>query len=266
MDDPIHPLTYEEAKWFQERFLTYKLRETMHDSSSHQDSMTDRVSTCPTAIGQNPRSNFVNFASATGNFVRPTYYALNNYGSETFPLSRATKTPHYFGFSSESMHDPAGEELELKYPPQPITKVQRPAEEWMMADAWYREAQDTRFDELAQEGRVPGRVDRSGTSVLPTARLAWAGSLFVQLGSQGPGIRRRAIPAEMERQTLSFSTATLNPSGRGRSPSAPALRCSTASRAPRIPPRSAPLLRTPLGEASGTSPSPLPTRRGRRAM
>ncbi len=163
VNNPDHPLTPSQAEWFQERFLTHKLRRSFNDSSPHANSMTDQVSMCPTAVGINPPENFASVGQATGHYVYPTYYALNNYGPETFPLSRATKGPHYFGFSPQSMGDSAGEELERQNPPQPLTMVRQSSDEWMIADAWYRKARTSSFPELSQEG--PYQVEWTGKAL-----------------------------------------------------------------------------------------------------
>lgn len=152
VNNPYRPLSPDAAAWFQSRFLTYKLRTSMNDASEMGDSLTDQVSTCPSAIGFNPPGNFANTGSTVGHHVYPTYYALNNYGPDTFPNTRATNPPHYFGFSSENNGDPTGIELEEKNPPQPMTRVRQPGDEWMIADAWYREAANTSFPEMSQEG------------------------------------------------------------------------------------------------------------------
>lgn len=152
VNNPDHPLSPETAEWFQNRFLTYKLRSSMNDASEVADSVTDQVSTCPSAIGNNPPSNFSNSGNAIGHHVYPTYYALNNYGPNTFPNTRATNPAHYFGYSSQNAGDTTGLELERANPPQPITRVRQPGDEWMIADAWYREARNSSIPELAQEG------------------------------------------------------------------------------------------------------------------
>lgn len=149
MNNPYRPMSADQASWFQERFLTYKLRASMNESSQRKESIVDKVSMCPTAVGINPPANFAQFHGEAGYYVYPTYYALNNYGTEAFPLSRSTSPQHYFGFSSETAGDDA---LEKQNPPQPLSRVRQPGDEWMIADSWYREARDTRFPELSQEG------------------------------------------------------------------------------------------------------------------
>lgn len=152
VNNPDHPLSPETAEWFQNRFLTYKLRTSMNDLSQTKGSTTDMVSTCPSAIGYNPPANFSESGNSIGHHVYPTYYALNNYGPTTFPNTRATNPAHYFGYSSQNANDPTGLDLERLFPPQPITRVRQPGDEWMIADAWYRPARNMSNPELAQEG------------------------------------------------------------------------------------------------------------------
>lgn len=163
LDHPEYDFSVDEAQWWQERYLTFKLRQVMGDTSSFADSATDQISMCPTAVGINPKENFSQYYKRTGLPVHPTYYALNNYGSETFPGTRATEVPHYFGFSRSSMGDTTAMALERKYPPQPIEKVRRPSDEWMVADAWHRPAKNQSFDELKEEG--PYQVSWTGNAL-----------------------------------------------------------------------------------------------------
>lgn len=135
VENPSSPMSVSTARWFQNRFLTYKLRTTMNDLSEATGSVADEVSTCPTAVGQNPLSNFEQSSNTIGYHVYPTYYALNNYGPDTFPNTRATDPPHFFGFSSQNAGDPNGIALEQQNPPQIITRVRQTGDEWMMADA-----------------------------------------------------------------------------------------------------------------------------------
>lgn len=152
VNNPANPLSPATAQWFQNRFLTYKLRTTMNDISEASDSVADKVSICPSAVGQNPLENFAASSTTIGHHVYPTYYALNNYGPDTFPNTRATNPAHYFGFSSQNAGDPNGIALEQLNPPQLITRVKQTGDEWMMADAWYRQGSNNSVPELSQEG------------------------------------------------------------------------------------------------------------------
>jgi len=168
MEDPVRPMSYENAVWTQERFLTWKLRGAFSDSTTFKDSVTDQISTCPVSAGINPDSNFVSFYNTTGRYVYPTHYVLNNVGLNgedggALGNMRTTDPAQYFGFSSYSRNDPNLLALERKYPPQPISKVDRPAEEWMIADAWYRKRPNAAFPELQQEG--PYQWDWTGESL-----------------------------------------------------------------------------------------------------
>lgn len=157
MEDPVCPLSYDSARWFQDRQLTWKLRGSFHDTTDYENSVTDLVATCPTAAGVNPTTNFRHFFAATGRCVRPTDYVINNVGMNgedpgAMGGLRSTNPPQYFGFSPYNSGDPAQQALALKYPPQPISNIQHPAEEWMLADAWYRKGTGIAYTELQQEG------------------------------------------------------------------------------------------------------------------
>jgi len=153
-------LSISTAKWLQYRQLTYKLRTHFNDSSGDKTSITDQVSTCPAAEGVNPDDNFERTPQTVGYYVYPTHYVTNNVGTDNTEGQqggaignfRATRPQHYFGFSAW-MGAPANvKALEKAFPPQPLEKINRPAEEWMIADAWYRPASFTFAPELQQEG------------------------------------------------------------------------------------------------------------------
>ena len=167
VNNPNAPMAPATAQWFQNRFLTYKLRTTMNDLSEATDSVADKVSTCPSAIGQNPLSNFEQSSNTIGHHVYPTYYAINNYGPDTFPNTRATNPPHYFGFSSQNAGDPNGVALERQNPPQIITRIKQTGDEWMMADAWYRPASNSSNPELSQEGTYQVEFTGLGLPFVP---------------------------------------------------------------------------------------------------
>lgn len=164
MNNPANPFTRDQARVFQQRFLTYKLRDILNDSSSHENSAADMLSTCPSSSVRNPKDNFEALKTSLGYYVWPTYYALNNYSVEVFPGTRGTKTPQYFGFSSEALSpNDAQKNLMDQFPPRPMSTVQLPSDEWMIADAWYREPRNKRFSELSQEG--PYQVSWSGLAL-----------------------------------------------------------------------------------------------------
>ena len=86
---------------------------------------------------------------------------MNNDGGDGG--ERATNPEKYFGFSTWAFTDATQLALEKKYPPQPMSRVIHPADEWMMADGWYRKGKDDRFAELAQEG--PYQAEWSGIAL-----------------------------------------------------------------------------------------------------
>ncbi len=159
MNNPIQTMPYNTAVWYQGRQLTYVLRNTLNDSASTADSSTDQVSTCPTMLQVNPDENFVRARSTPGyNPVFPTSYVINNVGPndpDSGPVGnvRSTDPTYYFGYSSSSANPPPAEQAVMDAnKPKPLTKVKRSAEEWMIADAWYRARANASAPELQQEG------------------------------------------------------------------------------------------------------------------
>jgi prepilin-type N-terminal cleavage/methylation domain-containing protein/prepilin-type processing-associated H-X9-DG protein len=141
-ENEVRPLNYGRARWFQERQLTYRLRRMFSDTDAEANAVTDEVSTCPVAEYVNPDSNFDESPDTIGHYVYPTDYVVNNVGDVgeqggTMDHVRMTDPKYYFGFSRYDDTDQL-KELERKYPPQKLSKIERPSEEWMIADAWYR--------------------------------------------------------------------------------------------------------------------------------
>jgi prepilin-type N-terminal cleavage/methylation domain-containing protein/prepilin-type processing-associated H-X9-DG protein len=171
MRDEVHPMSYPRAVFEQERQLTFKLRTAFGDTHSFKNSLTDMVSVCPTLAGINPDSNFVTFYRTTNRPVYPTHYVINNVGAASpdqeqgGPVGnvRVTNPPHYFGFSAWWGAPEGVKEIERRYPPQPLSVIQRPSEEWMIADAWYRKSGGFFCPELQQEG--PYQWDWSGEAL-----------------------------------------------------------------------------------------------------
>ena len=155
--------TYEQAKWQQQRFLTYVLRQEFTDSDEMANSISDEVSRCPIGDQVNPDDNFRLFYEKTNKKAYPTHYVVNTLhtagddpqGNPVFGVRR-TNPPHYFGWAYWSEDAP-------HLPPTKLTKIQRPAEEWAVADAWYRPRVNTSMGELQQEG--PYQYDWTGESL-----------------------------------------------------------------------------------------------------
>lgn len=153
---------------FRDRQLTWMLRETFNDSTTFKNSVTDQVATCPASASINPDSNFDSFYQTTGRTAYPTHYVINNIGTEGEQSGstggvRVTNPQYYFGFSAWAGAPSPIVALEQKYRPQPVSKIMRPAEEWMLADAWYRKRANSGFSELQQEG--PYQFDWTGESL-----------------------------------------------------------------------------------------------------
>lgn len=169
MDNPIRSMSMANAVVYQNRLLTWKLREVFGDSHMFANSTTDQVSTCPVLNGINPDSNFVTFANSpagAGKYVYPTDYTTNNWGPNSSDNGgasggvRTTSPAYYFGYSA-----PAGasKDPEKSNPRQRWSTVRRSSEEWMLADSWYRAAQSG-YQELQQEGPY---------------QASWSGEAFV---------------------------------------------------------------------------------------
>ncbi len=176
MKNDISNMTLAQAEYMQSRMLSYRLRRQFSDSDTTKRSLTDEVMTCPTLVGIIPDSHFVTFKKTTNKGVFPTHYVINNVwpaelGDPSSPGAgyignpRATDPPAYFGFSpAPGTQDSAEAQTYMrKYPPQPITRVKKPADEWMIADAWWRSVPGGFATELQQEG--PYQVSWSGEAL-----------------------------------------------------------------------------------------------------
>ncbi len=149
-------LAYGTARFLQERQLTFRLRRLFADSDASKNTITDQVSTCPVLEYVNPDENFQDF---TDNYYRvyPTHYVINNVGSEGEEQGgatgqfRVTNPPSYFGFSAWLGASAETKALEKRFPPQKLAAINRPSEEWMIAEAWYR-PRTGGFQEFQQEG------------------------------------------------------------------------------------------------------------------
>jgi prepilin-type N-terminal cleavage/methylation domain-containing protein/prepilin-type processing-associated H-X9-DG protein len=174
---PLHPAVYRnmgtdalpagmgDRDYYQQRQLTFKIRPYMGDSSSHKDSTTDLVATCPVVSQVNPDENFEPMINSKRIF--PTHYVLNNVGEgsdEGGPLGgiRTTNPQYYFGYSAPpgSQTNAAQIELMKQFSPRPMSRINKPGDEWMLADAWWRPKPNTGLGELQQEG--PYQFDWSG--------------------------------------------------------------------------------------------------------
>lgn len=182
MDSPYGTMSYQTAKAQQRRFLTYKLKRIFHDSDSEAGSITDDVCTCPTLEYVNPDENFAEFHRITGRTAYPTHYVVNNIelnGNESPDTDgssgsqgavynrRVTNPPNYFGFSPWPGAPDEIQTLAALYKPQSLSKIERPSEEWMIADAWYRMRTNAGRDEFQQEG--PYQWDWTGEALPPFA-------------------------------------------------------------------------------------------------
>lgn len=170
MSNPIKNFGLDDALYQQTRFLSFKIRKQNNDSSGGADTVTDRVTSCPTMDGINPDRNFQAYTQAVGSkYAFPTSYVINNVGAndpDSFaPASglRTTDPTYYFGYSPNSRGDQAQWEFAKKNPPKPLERIKRSAEEWMIADAWYRNRTNPISPVFQQEG--PYQVGWTGEAL-----------------------------------------------------------------------------------------------------
>lgn len=170
-NNPINSMSVGQAQQEQKRFLTFIIKAQFSDSGAGFDSMADAIATCPTLASINPDSNFVQYKQSTSRSAYPTHYAINNVGPNSVDGSgsstvignvRTTDPPYYFGINPP-YGDSARDNLISKYPPAVLAKIKRSAEEWMIADAWYRPRTQAAFPQLQQEG--PYQVDWTGNAL-----------------------------------------------------------------------------------------------------
>jgi prepilin-type processing-associated H-X9-DG protein len=149
MENPIASFNREAAEYQQTRFLSGALKEVFGDSSQQRGSMADEVSTCPTMVGIVPDTWFEQHRQQEGKAVFPTHYVLNNPGfldadtANPGQAKRITDPVSYFGYSPPQTPGPNGWPGALQaqvdeYRPRPIEQIRRTADEWAIADAWYR--------------------------------------------------------------------------------------------------------------------------------
>lgn len=168
-------LSYDNARYYQERQITFKLRTSMTDSGGKKNSVTDQVATCPVMASVVPDTHWAAFKARTGRGVYPTHYVINNYGGDYNPETgssfgptggnRWTSPAQYFGYSPApgTQNYPAQVTMMAKLPPQPLSKIKKASEEWMIAEAWYRPANFPLGFELQQEG--PYQVSWTGEAL-----------------------------------------------------------------------------------------------------
>ncbi len=179
---PLHPAVYKyqtdqayrdffepdpSLEWIQflrSRQLTWKLHTALGQKAQGlKKNIADDIATCPVLQALIPDEHFADSEGAIGHFVFPTHYALNNYGSwldtgdgvGTRGSARPTNPMYYFGYSPAQL--PSGWSAELQRlvrenPPRPTSQIKRAQEEWMIADAWWRENVAAGLEAYQQEG------------------------------------------------------------------------------------------------------------------
>jgi len=187
MNNPERPTSEANARYEQQRSLTYLLRQSYGDTHQQKNSVTDQVSTCPTAAGIIPDDSFYKaYLTKGGNYVFPVHYVVNNWGGVdpeggVSGAVRATNPQYYFGFSSPppGPTTTALKELEANNPRRGWSQIRHPAEEWSVADAWYRPRTNAAAREFQQEG--PYQAAWSGYT-LPTFPIHGAKRGYVYAG------------------------------------------------------------------------------------
>jgi prepilin-type N-terminal cleavage/methylation domain-containing protein len=160
LDENRNSIAEATLKYYAERQLTYKLRGVFNDNTSLKGSVTDKVATCPTLAGMYSDSDFDNWVIKDNKKLAfPTHYAINNWGPGNIDAPsgptgqvRETKPGFYFGYSPSSTTDPSQKDLAAKYPAQPLERIDKSSEEWMLADAWFRSRAGSSQLKLQQDG------------------------------------------------------------------------------------------------------------------
>jgi prepilin-type N-terminal cleavage/methylation domain-containing protein/prepilin-type processing-associated H-X9-DG protein len=134
-------MSYQDALFFQKRYLTFKLRAVFKDSATRKDSVTDEVSSCP-AVRLNS-AHFAEVSRLTSKRIYPFDYTLNSWGTESVQAGvvgnpRITDPEYYFGYSAYSNNE-SQKRIERENPPQQLERIKRTGDEWMIADAWWRQ-------------------------------------------------------------------------------------------------------------------------------
>lgn len=176
-----HDITAQTEEYFREQQLSWKLRSVLGSD------VGDRLITCPTASALNPDANFVTFFQLTSRDVRPVHYALNNVGPNgsggPAPGVRTTNPPTYFGLQAPPPS------YEVTIAPRRWGQIAQPAEEWMIADAWYRPRTNPSLPELQQEG--PLQTSWTGEALpyfAPHGRSAPESYVFTGSSARSAGI------------------------------------------------------------------------------
>ncbi len=153
------------------RQLTWKLHETMGQKGDGHDgkNVADDLSTCPTTMAYAPDSHFRQFIEANPNRkgLFPFHYTLNHWGKDTATSDstsssgftgniRCTNPQYYFGLSS-------ADDASKNSSPTSMGRIKRTSDEWMLADAWYRAAPPSGFQDFQQEG--PYQSQWSGEAI-----------------------------------------------------------------------------------------------------
>jgi prepilin-type N-terminal cleavage/methylation domain-containing protein len=208
-DNPINSFSEAQARYQQTRFLSYQLRDVFNESGERKESQSDAIATCPSAVNVNPDDNFVAFREQTNKAVFPTHYVLNNWGelgAGTGSVNtnvRVTNPSDYFGWSPPSFG--TAEQYRREHPPVDLDRIEKVSEEWMVADAWYR----NRTNAFARAFQMEGPY-----------QSAWSGEAFPAGSPHGyrgaysfPGTSERSTMAsqmrEAERAGLRLVTNTV---------------------------------------------------------
>jgi prepilin-type N-terminal cleavage/methylation domain-containing protein/prepilin-type processing-associated H-X9-DG protein len=192
---------YETAKWQQQRFLTYVLRKEFGDSDEMANSISDEVSRCPIGDEVNPDDNFRLYYEIMNRKAYPTNYVVNTIHLESpdeqsSPVNgvRTTNPGPYFGWAYWSR-------TAAHIIPQKLAAIPRSAEEWAVADAWYRPINNAAAGEMQQEG--PYQYSWTGGS-LPNFAPHFSGRVYEFNGES----ERRTESSDIRAKKLDGETNT----------------------------------------------------------
>ncbi len=133
------------SDYAKERQLLWKLRPIMQERGGGVGGATDKVSVCPTMEKIVPLSQFEQYAiESNKSTFRPLHYCINNWQSVAVDgpggaqdpygiIPHGTKPANYFGNSYWDSNA-----TEYNTPPVSISQIKRAADEWAIAEAWYR--------------------------------------------------------------------------------------------------------------------------------
>ncbi|MDX2200248.1 MAG: prepilin-type N-terminal cleavage/methylation domain-containing protein [Phycisphaerae bacterium] len=208
-NNPISNYSAANAECLRKRMLAGFLSKVFNDSSQNEQSATDETATCPSMFTIAGDEAFIAHRNSTGNAVFPTDYVLNNPPNPNPPANgstqvdpgtstglvggvRVTDPPEYFGYSNPSCNEPRT----LDRAPTTLSRIGRmrtrsvaPADEWMLADAWYRPKAGSNAN-YQQEGPY---------------QIGWSGRALPYFPPHKSSIRSYRFTTDRDARATSFS-------------------------------------------------------------